>query len=253
MKKLMIAAAAALAAGGVYAGGCGDDTTVDPDPVNQVYKLSFNGKTTIGTPKASVVTEGYCGDETTTEGCVVRIPGTIKIEGWVLLCDISCTGIKEAFSAPRKAAFWASKPYFGDIPDGKVTLDVLNVIGKSGADAEAYGVFTGTIGFAGGTKEWDLTGDGLAFAGFGKYTPKTQSFNNFKGKFTGKPPASWYIKGSVCEQTHPWDCATMTVDCGNTENTVAFGEWTMKYDAAASKKAETSTPKTPKGVTIQAS
>ena len=251
MKKLMIAAAAALVAGGVYAAGCGDDDPVDvADPVNQVYRFTFNGKTTIGIPGKDAVQEVFCGDDVTTEGCVVRVPGTLKIEGWVLLCDINCAGVKEAIAAPNKAAFWATKPYFADIPDGKVTLDLLNVIGKKGADAEAYGKFEGTVTY--GTEQtWSL-GDGLAFAGLGKYVSKTQVYNNFKGKFVGSPVASWYIKGKVCAQTHVWDCATMTVNCDDTPNTVAFGDWTMKYDAAASKKAATTTPKTPKGVTIQA-
>lgn len=252
MKKLMIAAACALVAGGVYAGGCGDDDTPPTvDPVNQVYRLTFNGKTTVGVPGKDVVTPVFCGDDETTDGCVVRVTGTLKIEGWVLLCDINCTGVKEAFSAPAKAAFWATKPYFADIPDGNVTLDVLNVIGKKGGDAEAYGKFTGTVTYS-ADYTWSL-GDGLAFAGFGKYTSKTQVYNNFKGKFVGSPVASWYIKGKVCQQTHPWDCATMTVNCDEAPNTVAFGDWTMKYDATASKNAKTQTPKTPKGVTIQVS
>ena len=49
MKKLMIACAVAATTVGAFAGGCGDDDpVVVQDPVNQVYRLSFTGKTTDG-------------------------------------------------------------------------------------------------------------------------------------------------------------------------------------------------------------
>jgi len=259
MKKLMIACAVAATTVGAFAAGCGDDpdpVTPDPVKVNQVYKMVFSGKTTSGVPGKDVVsvTEVFCGDDITDtqKGCVIRVPANLKIEGWMVLCDISCSSITEVFNAPMRQAYWTTKPYKADIPDGKAEFDFLQVIGKKGKDAEASGKFTGTVTY-GETQTWAL-GDGLVFAGLGKTVVKNKGwayFSTISGNFAGSPVASWYIKGKVCEQTHIWDpCATMHVDCDATPNTVAFGKWTLKYDASASKKADNTNPKTPSYATI---
>ena len=252
MKKLMIACAVAAMTAGAFAAGCGDDDP-DPDPVtvNQVYKMTFSGKTTNGVPGKDVVTSVFCGDDDVQDGCVVRVPANLKIEGWVVLCNITCATIVDVFNAPQKQAYWTTKPYKADIPDGKATFTIINVIGKKGKDAEAHGTFTGTVTYA-ADYTWAL-GDGLVFAGLGKTKVKNNTWNyfsSFSGNFVGSPVASWYIKGAVCEQTHVWDPCTMTVDCQNTPNTVAFGKWTMKYDSSATKKADTTNPKAPSYATI---
>ncbi len=252
MKKLMIAAAAAALSSGAFAGICGDeDPVVDVVAGREVYKVAFTGKTTIGVPGKDVVTPVFCSEDQKEDGCVIRVPGTLKIEGWVLLCDVACNAKIEAFAAPAYWAFWASKPYTADIPEGKLEFSVLNVIGKKGADAEAAGKFTGKVVYGPGF-EWDLA-EGLEYAGLGKYSAKNGTFTSFTGNFAGAPAGSWYIKGKVCEQTHVYDCTTMLVDCENVPNTVAFGKWTMKYDASASKAAyKGKMPKTPKYATINA-
>ena len=253
MKKLMIACAVAATTVGAFAGGCGDDPVdPQPDPVNQVYRLSFTGKTTDGVPGKDVVTPVFCGDDDVAEGCVVRVPANLKIEGWVVLCDIGCASILDTFNAPQKQSYWATKPYKADIPDGVAAFDVINVIGKKGKDAEAAGKFTGTVTY-GAQQTWSL-GDGLVFAGLGKTAVKAGSwayFPSFSGNFAGSPVASWYIKGKLCEQTHVWEPCTMAVNClDGTPNTVAFGKWAMKYDAAATKKVATTNPSKPSYATI---
>ena len=135
MKKLMIACAVAAMTAGAFAAGCGDDDP-DPDPVtvNQVYKMTFSGKTTNGVPGKDVVTSVFCGDDDVQDGCVVRVPANLKIEGWVVLCNITCATIVDVFNAPQKQAYWTTKPYKADIPDGKATFTIINVIGKKGKD-----------------------------------------------------------------------------------------------------------------------
>ena len=252
MKKLMIACAVAATTVGAFAGGCGDDDpVVVQDPVNQVYRLSFTGKTTDGVPGKDIVTPVFCGDDDVQDGCVVRVPANLKIEGWVVLCDITCGTILDVFNAPKSQAYWTTKPYKADIPDGAATFDLINVIGKKGKDAEAAGKFTGTVTYA-ADYTWSL-GDGLVFAGLGKTAVKNGSwayFPSFSGNFAGSPVASWYIKGKVCEQTHVWEPCTMAVNCDETPNTVAFGKWAMKYDAAATKKVATTNPSKPSYATI---
>ena len=251
MKKLMIACAVAALTAGAFAAGCGDDEEPAVTTVNQVYKATFSGKTTKGVPGKDVTTSVLCGDDQTTEGCVVRVPATLKIQGWYVLCNVTCGTILEVANAPARQAFWQTKPYKADIPDSATAFSLINVIGKKGKDAEAAGTFTGTVTYA-ADATWSL-GDGLAFAGLGKTKLKSGTlayFPSFSGNFVGEPVASWYIKGNTCAQTHVWDPCTMTVNCDETPNTVAFGKWTMKYDASATKKAATKNPSYPSYATI---
>lgn len=230
MKKLMIAAAVAAVASGAFA-VCGDPDDT-PATGAQVYKMTFSGKTTAGLPGSA--TANLCGDP--TEGCVVRVPANLLIQGWIALCDPACGTILDSFNAPNYRSFWQVKPYKADIPDGAVTFEVLNIIGKKAKDAEAAGKFTGTVTYA-ETATWALAD--VQFAGGGKSVNKNGAwayFSSFSGNFANAPVASWYIKGSECAQTHVYDPCTLTVNCDETPNTVAFGKWAMKYDSAASKK-----------------
>ena len=252
MKKLMIAAAAAAVVTGAFA-ECGDPVIINNPTGAQVYKVSFTGKTTIGVPGKSIVIANLCGDPDQIDGCVVRVPGTLKIEGWIALCDPACGTILDTFNAPNYQAWWQTKPYVADIPDGAIAWDLINIIGKKATDAEAAGKFSGTVTYAANTT-WAIAD--LQFAGFGKSVNKGGAwsyFNSFSGDFANAPVASWYIKGNVCEQTHVYDPCTLAVNCDETPNTVAFGKWAMKYDSAASKKLtrDTTLPKTPSYATIQ--
>jgi hypothetical protein len=246
MKKLMIAAAAAAMIGGAYAEPvCGEDDT--PKKCYSVYKYSFTGKTTAGIAGVDVL-GNLCGEDD-VDGCAIRVPATLKIAGWVAYCFCDCQNTigSDTFD---EAAFWATKPYKADIADGKVAYDFVNVIGKKGTQAEAAGAFTGTLTFA-PAASWDLS-SGLIFAGLGKYTAKNNTYS-VSGNFAGSPAASWYIKGKDCEQTHVWDCVTMTVNCDDTPNTVAYGKWSVKYSAADSKNyMKGKRPATPSYATVQA-
>lgn len=249
MKKLMIAAAVAAVAGGVFAEPVCGEGEVPAAKCYSVYKYTFTGKTTIGTAPSTVYDDNLCGDATETARCSVRIPGTLKIQGWVAYCFCDCqnTIVSDTFDA---MAFWATKPYKADIPDGAVKYDLVNVIGKKGTQCEAAGAFTGTITY---TPEvtWALGDAGLAFAGMGKYSFKSGSYSA-SGYFAGRPVASWYIKGKVCEQTHVWDCTTLVVDCENAPDTVAYGKWSVKYSSSDSKKYMKGVrPSTPSYATVQ--
>jgi hypothetical protein len=243
MKKLMIAAAVAVVGAGAFA-VCGDDPTPQVQG-RQVYKVVYSGKTTIGLPKAG--STGDCGDE--VAGCVARLPGTLKIEGWFLVCDPTCATLSGYSTDDAEAkAFWTTKPYKGDIADGKLALNDVSVIGKKAKDAEASGLFTGTIKFA-EAAQWSL-GDGLTSAGLGKYTKKTASYS-ITGNFAGAPTASWYVSSANCDPSRVYDCATLQLKCEEEVNTVAFGKWTLKYDSSATKKALKGTlPKTPSYATV---
>ncbi len=242
----MIAAAAAAMIGGAYAAPICGEEEVEKNCYS-VYKYSFTGKTTAGIAGVDVL-GNLCGEED-VDGCAIRVPATLKIAGWVAYCFCDCqnTIASDTFDA---RAFWATKPYKADIADGEVAYDLVNVIGKKGTQAEAAGKFTGTLTFA-PEASWSL-GDGLVFAGLGKYTAKNGTYS-VSGNFAGSPVASWYIKGKDCEQTHVWDCVTMTVNCDDTPNTVAYGKWSVKYSAADSKNyMKGKRPSTPSYATVQA-
>lgn len=243
MKKLIIAAAAAAMVSSAFA-LCGDD-----DPVveaSQVYKITFSGKTTKGSPQGKTAVQ--CGDD--IEGCVKRIPAKLTIKGWFALCKpTTCESLAAGSADAQYKAFWATKPYKGDIPDGNVEFDFVQVIGKKPNKSEAAGKFTGTIAFA-EAAQWSL-GDGLNFAGLGKYNSKKGVYSKIAGNFAGEPAASWYIKGSDCRQSDVWDCATLQMKCGENPSTVAFGKWNIKYSSSYTKKlAKGKLPKTPSYATV---
>lgn len=245
MKKLMIAAAMVASAVSAF-GYCGDPD--QPDVTSrQVYTYKFTGKTTKGVwGKAA---GNLCGDP--TEACVQRIPTKMKIQGWVALCDTKCSTIIDTMAAPAAKAFWMTKPYKGDIADAATGLTLLNVIGKKPSKAEAAGVFTGTVKFAENV-EWAL-GDGLTYAGLGKYNKKNGTYSKISGNFAGQPVASWYVGKGECAQTSVWDCETLSMDCDNKPNTVAFGKVTIKYSSSATKKFyKGKTPKTPSYASVVA-
>ena len=249
MKKLMLTAAVAAIASGAFA-LCGE---VEPIPAiivkaaaRTVYTFNFCGKTTKGAEGAAIVSQ--CGE--TSEGCIARIPAKLKIKGWLALCGNGCTEINAGTEGAAAYAFWVLKPYKGWISADDVALDFAggefpHVIGKKPNKAEAFGTLAGTVVFA-DQAQWSL-GDGLYFAGLGKY--KAPLYKKIKGNFAGSPAASWYVSNKVCKQSSPYDCETLTLKCDETPNTVAFGKWTMKYSKSASKKFPSKTPKTPSWAT----
>ena len=232
MKKLMLVAA--VAASTVAFADCGDVPVTPASCIDQVYKFAFTGKTTTGTPAYTTSTVSVlCGDdEVINGGCIARIPANLKIAGYYVLCCADCATLATAADDFWAKAFWATAPYKADIADGLVTFDFVNVIGKKAADAEAAGKFTGTINFS-DSVAWSF-GD-LYFAGLGKYAKKTISYS-ISGYFAGEPVASWYIKGNICVQSDIYDCATLALVCEQYPNTVAYGKWSVKYDASATKK-----------------
>lgn len=255
MKKLMLTTAAAVLTMGAFA-LCGDVEVVQAvivkAPSRTVYKFKWSGKTTKGVEakvKASACGDGVmCGDgQAECNVCIPRYPAKLKIKGWVALCDNKCNTINNGSGDAEDYAFWATKPYKANItPDAELSFvdgEFPHVIGKKPNKAEAFGTFKGTLIFAEGVAEWSL-GDGLYFAGLGKY--KAPVYKKIKGKFAGSPAASWYISNKQCAQTTVWDCETLKLKCDENPNTVAFGKWSMKYSKSASKKlSKGKLPKTP--------
>ena len=225
MKKLMIAAAAAAMVGGAYAAPCAPDAP-NTDCAS-VYSFKLNVKTTKGVTLKTVDSGSQCLPGST--GCaVIREKDSTVIQGYIYDCSCGCdvisSGSVVAWDSKRKAP--VDGPAF--------TKTLLNVIGKKQNVAEWAWTFAGTAEYdANRSQAYDLTG-----AGYGTFSKGL--YRSFSGNFAGTAKASYDLKTKAesttcaCDPSQVWDCTDLTtlVDA----DTVAFGTWTAKYDASASKK-----------------
>ena len=213
MKKLMIAAVAAIVAGGAFA-ACSyiEKKVVTTNDPAWAYKWTFTGKTT----KAIDV---KC-DKT---DYVTRTSTSLKIQGWSFYCDPVC-GDFEAMEADE--VFWSTKPAKITL-DGGVTFEVANVIGKAGKNYEAFGVA-------------DFASDGawlytLYLAGFGTYDAKNDRVSSISGNFAGiaAAPRSADQKCTLGDVSKVWECC----GCPTLEaDSIAYGKWSIKYNKSMAKK-----------------
>lgn len=224
MKKLMFAAVAAVAMGAVAS-----DCTPDPTPdVTLVYSVKMNVKTTKGVA-GSVTTPGsICtpGDQGSTTSTVIREKDTTKFDGWIYDCVAACntveTGTTVVWDSKRKA----------QLEDAAFTTTFLNVIGKKQADAEWAWTFAGNAVYDNVREQaYTLTG-----AGYGKFSAKKGYYTTFSGNFAGTAAASYDLRkgNQICDPSQVWKCDALTTLVDS--DTVAFGTWTVKYNASASKK-----------------
>ena len=249
MKKLMIAAAAAAMIGGVHAAStCVDGETPSAGCTVQtlVYQWQFKGKTGTGVivNATKQVKEGgsSCVDPTVTPGTaeVVRVPGSLALVGYSYLCDAECSTIQSGLMNPTKAQYYSTAPLKSLIVPYRgqnfvKTIEIANVIGKNKSQYELAGtaefVFPSTdIG-----QVYSLT-----FAGFGTYDKKNQRVSSVSGNFAGTQTVPRYPKaynGVRCPGAGYWDCCSLYYVLGSEgAPSVAYGTWSMKYNAAASKK-----------------
>ena len=240
MKKLIIAAAAVAMVGGVYAAsGCNPKVNPQADTA-WVYNWKFVGKTTDGVLKT---TDGIAA------GCLVgaiagkmeaiRVPASLKIQGYTVKCNPTCLDVEEAAfvgnSKNEGEAFWITKPTkgcFANAPAG-VSFKFGNVIGRSAGKYELVGEFKGLESFNGERYE-------LIFAGQGAYNKDKGRVTSVSGNFAGVmvvPHYHVYVKElHGCPEATVWDCAGYDfLNIDDHKETAAFGKWSMKYNATASK------------------
>lgn len=238
----MIAAAVAAVAGGAFAADCAPEQA----PVVEntlVYSLKMTVKTTKGIAGETVTNDGtICApaDDVVTE-TVIRAKDSTKFEGWIYECTAACdtvaTGTVVAWDSKRKA----------QLNGAAFTTTFINVMGKKQADAEWAWTFAGTAAYdTVRTQAYALTG-----AGIGKFSTKNGYYTSFSGNFAGTAAASYDLgkKNDICDPSQIWKCADLTALAA--EDTVAYGTWTVKYNASASKKfAKNGYLKVPAYVTV---
>lgn len=237
MKKIMIAAAvAAVGLGAFGASDCGEVVTKD---TAWVYAWKFSGKTTVG--KKTTVAASQCADAGTA-GCTIRVPGSLKIQGYTYFCNPDCGSTDfENFSEDLEV-FYFKKPYKTFVYGG-VATEVANIIGAKKKQFEAAGVATFDDPLT-------LSRYTLNYAGLGKY--KSGRVSSVSGNFAGTQSQPYYVpKAGACIPAGYWDCSTLALVC-NGGTSVAYGKWSAKYKKSASKKfAKNSTAaKLPKYVTV---
>jgi len=229
MKKLMFAALAAVSMGVMAENDCTPfvPPTVDP---TLVYAFKASVKTTKGVTSSLTtidpgsICEPGSGSVTTTAS-ILRAKDTTAWAGWIYDCTATCDTIKNgsvvAWDSKRKA----------QINDAAFAWDILGILqGKK--VAEGAWTFTGTAQYD-SVRAQTIEVRG---AGYGVYTAKKGYYTSFCGNFAGKMSASYDLskKAVNCDPSQYWECTDLTtlVDA----DTVAFGTWSMKYNASASKK-----------------
>ena len=227
MKKLMIAALA-VAGLAAFADNCAPEVKEYP----LVYQFKASVKTTKGVA-GSVTTPGsICtpGDEGTTNTTVLRAKDTTTWAGWIYECTAACDTIKSgsfvAWDSKRKAP----------ITDAKLEWNILNIL-KGQSVAEAEWNLTGTPDYGEGRNAQDID---VVGAGFGTYSVKKGYYTGFSGYFAGKMGPSYDLskKTKSCDPSQVWECDDLTLDGLKNNDTIAYGTWSIKYNASASKKFE---------------
>ena len=247
----MIAAVAAVVAGGAFA-ACDYDPKA-PGPDTWAYTWKFTGKTTEGRLTSGTKgTKGNgCGMGTNgSAGGAVRVPASLKIQGYTAYCDVAClTGKDNSFEVNLiecQEVFWQTKPEKASLAGG-VEFEVANIIGKKAKQFEVMGVakFVGYLDekyaldngkMTKGNSNHEIKYD-LVFAGLGKYDTKNGRPSSASGNFAGKLKYPWYVKPGDCQYGGIWDCDLVTL-IGDEDPvaSVAFGKWNFKFNKKAAKK-----------------
>jgi len=228
MKKLMIVAAVAAMVGGSYA-ACKDEGPASSDAA--VYVWQFKGKTSTGIKVSEAAVNCVDGS-----ACAVRIPGALVITAYTYICDYWCEAFNTSLQT-QPTQYFASKPWSSKVYEkagGVFVIGPAHVVGKSATQYELGGV--ATFGF---TDASDLKETfALTFGGFGAFNKKTGLVTSVSGNFAGTQTYPYYngtINKVVCPYAGYWDCQTLDL-VSTMEPSVAFGTWSVKYNAAYSKK-----------------
>ena len=228
MKKLMIAAVVAAVAGGTFAANCGPEPVVAKDTA-WVYQWKFTGKTTEGAEVADVTVKGNCGPTVIGLNCTVRVPASLKIQGYTAFCNPGCSSDFFPKFAEANEIFWQTKP-FKTILWGGVSTELCHIIGRANKKCEVYGTaaFDGPVGTV-GKIHYDI-----AYAGLGKMaqTDSKKHITSVSGNFAGTLSQPWLVTDKKCVLAGYWNCADLSLQCA--APSVVYGKWSAKYKYAMS-------------------
>ena len=240
MKKLMLIAAVAAVAG-AYA-----DCQLDTPKEAAVYAWKFVGKTTVGA-LASYKVAGTVGNNcnlgggSSTSACAIRVPGNLAIQGYLYYCENCCSTFESGSAGATIAAtesFYMTKPFKDAFSQADITFgESHHIIGKSATQYEANGVATLT------TLNPSVTYS-LTFAGLGTWNKSKKVVTAISGSFAGTAKSPYYI-GYVgtgkdrewkCVEADWWLCDPISFAGAPSEASVAYGNWSARYNASASAR-----------------
>jgi len=237
MKKMMIVAAAVALTGVALA-----DTpcVIGPTPTvtnAAVYAWKFTGKTTIGQLVSSktVYTGSNCqlGSNSVTQ-CAIRVPGSLAIQGYIYYCDNCCSAFESGSAGatiPTTLSFYMTKPFKDVFSTADIAIDVAHIIGKSATQYETKGV--ATFNTVAPSEKYTLT-----FAGLGSFNKSLKVPSSVSGNFAGTLESPYYVANGKCIPADYWLCEklpNLVFACQPTDPSVAYGTWSVKYNASASK------------------
>lgn len=228
MKKILVTVAvAAMAITSAFGGACGEAL---PKEEAWVYKWTFTGKTTTGEAVKAVRVSTACGEFGGDVACAVRVPASLKIEGYMGVCSPGCG--TETFAACSEAneVFWQKKPFKASLAGG-VATDVCNIIGRNKKQVEIAGQANFDKFVNGTIQEGSYT---FTYAGIGKYDLKNGRIKAVKGTFAGYLTQPHAVSVDLCTTAGFWDCSTLALTCEG--SSVVTGKFKVKYSKSASKK-----------------
>ena len=236
MKKLMFVAA--LAASTAAFADCAPDPVPGPAAYcAQVYSVKMSVKTTKGvvTTTKTVSDGNICNPGEIPGTCLVyRTKDSTTFTGYIADCDCSCGLLATVGS--EATVVWDSKRK-APMAGAAFTTTFLNVMGKKQTEAEWAWTFAGTADYGENrTQAYSLTG-----AGYGKYDTKNDRYTSFSGNFAGTATASYDLKAKVTETVTCACDPSVVAKCDDlgtltADDTVAYGTWSVKYNASLSKK-----------------
>lgn len=247
MKKLIAAVAIAAVSGVALADACAPGTVVKTNAT--VYAVKFALKTPTGDicTAAGTAASNCAPGSNAGANYYVRKPSTYALQGWFADCKDDCDEIKKF--TQNHIALWNTKERLGMEVTG-YTVDIIHVLSKTQTDAEIYFTLKGDMK-NGTTGAWAADGltrsFDLACAGFGKFDKKNKRYTSFAGNVVGKVSKVMYPKAVnigtaaapnwVCPEAGYWLCDAIATGCSGLvtrEQSIAYGTFAIKYNAAAS-------------------
>ena len=231
MKKIMMLAAVAAMAGGAFAQAPCELGSAAVTTNASVYAWKFTGKTTVGTLLTTrVISSGSnCSlGSTTNIVCAIRIPGTLAIQGYTYYCDNCCDSFSSGTSGSSPTKFYMTRPFQDVFATPNISLEVAHIIGTRATQYEAKG--TATFTSTDPSETWTLW-----FAGFGSYNTSLRVPTVVSGNFAGILESPYYVARGVCSPADYWYCATLLPAGHADEAGIAYGTWSVRYNASASR------------------
>ena len=206
------------------------------EPVSAVYQWKFQGRTTAGYAVESIFGATAC-NLGTSGVCAIRVPAALAIQGYTYICE-NCCGAYNDFDSMVKT-FFMTKPFKSLLKDMAFNA-TGHIIGKA---AKQYELF-GTLEAKSSDPEVAYT---LKFAGLGNWNRQNVVPTAVTGNFAGTADAPYFIgtvgRTLMCINADWWTCGNYAYAQHPDAKSVAYGSWSMRYNATASKKYR-------KGITI---